>query len=197
MYVCRSSFACEWFCKLRLFAHVPSLGSNHGMRVCDIPSHATGLLICCPWSQVSSDATRIALSKQQIRLLLKRFKLVALLGFGRTSWRVVQRDVFDGTLNWQHMVISTNGSSSEWKDLLHSSIALHLSFFFGRLSYLGYDFGCPGDWFQMSCLSRWFYGYPNGERNNKSFPNTPWWHIDALLIWCDRSYVSPRVLCWL
>ena len=48
MYVCRSSFACEWFCKLRLFAHVPSLGSNHGMRVCDIPSHATGLLICCP-----------------------------------------------------------------------------------------------------------------------------------------------------
>ena len=50
MYMCRSfaSFACEWFCKLRLFAHVPSLGSNHDMRVCDIPSHAIGLLICCP-----------------------------------------------------------------------------------------------------------------------------------------------------
>ena len=44
MYMCRSfaSFACEWFCKLRLFAHVPSLGSNHDMRVCDIPSHAIG-----------------------------------------------------------------------------------------------------------------------------------------------------------
>ena len=32
---------------------------------------------------------------------------------------------------------------------------------------------------------------------DKRFPNTPWWHIDALLIWCERSYVSPRVLCWL
>ena len=61
----------------------------------------------------------------------------------------------------------------------------------------GYDFGCPGDWFQMSWLSKWFWGYPNGERNDKAFANTPWWHSEAQLIWCERSYVSPRVLCWL
>ena len=40
----RNKCVCR-LCKLRLFAHVISLGSNHGMRVCDVSSHEIGLLI--------------------------------------------------------------------------------------------------------------------------------------------------------